>query len=55
MRIYIYEKKVSDMLYDMFTGLRMSKPWDGKVSVNGGYVIVKDNGVVMAVHSCMTE
>ena len=53
--LYIYEKKISNLLFDMFTGMRMSKPWNGKVSVNGGYVVVKDDGEIVAVHSCMTE
>lgn len=51
----IYLKKVSDLLYDMFVGMRFAKPWNGEASVNGGYIVLKNNGSIVAYHSCMTD
>ncbi len=51
----IYERKIGTLLYDMFTGMRFGKEWDGKSSVNGGYIIVKDDGDVVAYHSTITD
>ena len=33
-----YHLKVANLLYAMFTGLRFSKPWNGKSDVSGGYI-----------------
>jgi len=51
----IYRRKFSDLLYNMFTGMRMAKPWDGRSSVNGGYVVMKNDGDVVAYHSCIAD
>ncbi|MCL1884738.1 MAG: HpaII family restriction endonuclease [Defluviitaleaceae bacterium] len=51
----IYKKKFSDLLYNMFTGMRLGSPWDGKSGVNGGYVVMKDDGDVLAYHSCIED
>lgn len=51
----LYRNKVGTMLYDMFTGMRLSREWDGRRCVNGGYVMVKPNGEVLAYHSCMSD
>lgn len=51
----IYERKIGTLLYDMFTGMRFASEWDGKSSVNGGYIIVKDDGDVVAYHSTVTD
>ncbi|MCL2046813.1 MAG: HpaII family restriction endonuclease [Oscillospiraceae bacterium] len=51
----VYRKKFSDLLYNMFTGMRLGASWDGKSSVNGGYIVMKDDGDVLAYHSCITD
>ena len=51
----VYAKKVSDLLFDMFTGIRMSKLWDGKRNVNGGYIVVLSDGDVLAYHTCLAD
>lgn len=50
-----YHLKVANLLYAMFTGLRFSKPWNGKSDVSGGYIVVKRNGDVVAFHSCIAD
>lgn len=50
-----YEKRLSDLLYNMFTGMKLKTPWDGKRTVNGGYIVVLGNGDVLAYHSSMEE
>ena len=51
----MYYRKIGTLLYDMFTGMRLSSAWDGRSSVNGGYIIAKNNGEVLAYHSCMAD
>lgn len=51
----MYRRKVGTLLYDMFTGMRLAKTWDGRSSVNGGYIVAKDDGDVVAYHSCMAD
>ena len=51
----LYRKKVGTLLYDFFTGMRLGTPWDGKSSVNGGYIVAKNDGDVVAFHSCMAD
>lgn len=51
----IYEKKLGSFLYDAFTGLRFGSNWDGRPSVNGGYIVVKNSGEIVAYHSTFTE
>lgn len=53
--INIYERKIGTLLYDMFTGMKFGSDWNGKSSVNGGYIIVKDDGDVVAYHSTVTD
>lgn len=48
-------RKVGTLLYDMFTGMRLSDAWNGRSSVNGGYIVAKDDGDVIAYHSCMAD
>lgn len=50
-----YHLKVANLLYAMFTGLRFSKPWNGKSDVSGGYIVVKRDGDVVAFHSCIAD
>lgn len=51
----LYHSKVSKLLYDMFTGMRLSKSWDAKASVTGGYIIVKEDGDVLAYHTTLMD
>lgn len=51
----IYERKIGTLLYDMFCGMRLSTNWDGRSSVNGGYIVVKNNGEVIAFHSTVAD
>ena len=51
----MYRRKIGTLLYDMFTGMRLAKAWDGRSSVNGGYIVAKDDGDVVAYHSCMAD
>lgn len=51
----IYRSKVGKLLYDMFTGMRLSKPWDGRSNVSGGYIVVKDDGDVLAYHTTLAD
>ena len=51
----MYRTKVSKLLYDMFTGMRLSKSWDGRASVTGGYIIVKEDGDVLAYHTTLMD
>jgi type II restriction enzyme len=51
----IYYRKFSGLLYDMFTGMKLGKAWNGKSSVNGGYIVMKNDGDVLAYHSCIAD
>lgn len=51
----IYRSKVGKLLYDMFTGMRLSKPWDGRSNVSGGYIVVKEDGDVLAYHTTLAD
>lgn len=51
----IYNRKFSDLLYNMFTGMRLGTSWNGRSSVNGGYIIMKNDGDVLAYHSCIAD
>lgn len=46
-----YEKALKDFLIAGFTGMTAGKVWDGKEQVNGGYIVVMDNGDVLCYHS----
>ena len=51
----IYERKNGTLLYDMFCGMRLSTDWNGKSSVNGGYIVIKNDGDVVAFHSTIAD
>ena len=53
-RIY-YEKAIKDFLMAGFTGMTAGKEWDGKEQVNGGYIVVMDDGDVICYHSSDRE
>lgn len=46
-----YEKAMKDFLIAGFTGMTAGKKWDGKEQVNGGYIVVLDDGDVLCYHS----
>lgn len=46
-----YEKAIKDFLMAGFTGMTAAKPWDGREQVNGGYIVVMDDGDVICYHS----
>ncbi len=46
-----YEKAVKDFLMAGFTGMTAGQKWDGREQVNGGYIVVMDDGDVICYHS----
>ena len=50
-----YRVRIENLLYSMFTGLRFGKKWNGRSDVNGGYIVVKKDGDVVAYHSCIAD
>ncbi|MCD8181680.1 MAG: HpaII family restriction endonuclease [Firmicutes bacterium] len=46
-----YTKAIKDFLMAGFTGMTAGKKWDGKEQVNGGYIVVMDDGDVICYHS----
>lgn len=46
-----YEKAIKDFLMAGFTGMTAAKAWDGREQVNGGYIVVMDDGDVICYHS----
>jgi len=46
-----YEKAIKDFLMAGFTGMTAGKVWDGREQVNGGYIVVMDDGDVICYHS----
>ena len=46
-----YEKAIKDFLMAGFTGMTAGKLWDGREQVNGGYIVVLDDGDVVCYHS----
>ncbi|MDO4443828.1 MAG: HpaII family restriction endonuclease [Slackia sp.] len=47
----VYEKAMKDFLYAAFSGMSMTKPWNGVEQVNGGYIVVKPDGDVLCYHA----
>lgn len=45
-----YEYKIKKFLCSVALGMMPSKDWDGQDEANGGYVIVKEDGDVLAYH-----
>ena len=50
-----YEKAIKDFLMTGFTGMTAGNKWDGKEQVNGGYIVVMDDGDVICYHSSDRE
>lgn len=46
-----YEKAIKDFLMAGFTGMTAGSKWNGKEQVNGGYIVVTDEGDVICYHS----
>ena len=46
-----YEKAIKDFLMAGFTGMTAGRKWDGREQVNGGYIVVMDDGDVICYHS----
>ncbi|MCC8117212.1 MAG: HpaII family restriction endonuclease [Bacteroidales bacterium] len=51
----LYHSKISNFLYYAFTGLKLGSQWNGKTEVNGGYIVVKRDGDVVAFHSTIAD
>ena len=45
-----YEYKIKHLLTDIALGLMPSKVWTGKYDATGGYLIVKEDGKILAYH-----
>ena len=50
-----YHGKIAHFLSCIFTGMRLGSPWNGRQEVNGGYIVVKNDGDVVAFHSTNTD
>ncbi len=50
-----YRGKIAHFLLCTFTGMRLGSPWNGRQQVNGGYIVVKNNGDVVAFHSTIAD
>lgn len=51
----IYRSKIGKLLFDMFTGMRLANTWDGRSNVSGGYIVVKEDGDVLAYHTTLAD
>ncbi len=45
-----YEYKIKHLLTDITLGMMPAKVWTGKYDATGGYLIVKENGDILAYH-----
>lgn len=50
-----YHGKIAQLLLCTFTGMRLGSKWNGRQEVNGGYIVVKNNGDVVAFHSTIAD
>ena len=39
----------------MVTGRRLGNVWNGRSSVTGGYIVVRNDGDVLAYHTCIVD
>ena len=46
----VYEHKFKEFLCAKALGLDPSRPWNGTDDANGGYIVAKSNGEVLAFH-----
>ncbi|MCL1900829.1 MAG: HpaII family restriction endonuclease [Firmicutes bacterium] len=47
----LYCRLIKEFLYVSFAGMTPATPWNGTAVVNGGYIIAKDDGEVLAYHT----
>lgn len=47
----MYKSKVADLLFNMFTGMRLGSLWRGRQTVTGGYIFAQSDGDVAACHA----
>ncbi|MDE6309030.1 MAG: HpaII family restriction endonuclease [Muribaculaceae bacterium] len=50
-----YRGKIAQLLLCTFTGMRLGSQWNGRQEVNGGYIVVKNDGDVVAFHSTIAD
>lgn len=50
-----YRAKIAQLLLCTFTGMRLGASWNGRQEVNGGYIVVKNDGDVVAFHSTIAD
>lgn len=50
-----YRAKIANLLLCTFTGMRLGTPWNGRQEVNGGYIVVNNDGDVVAFHSTIAD
>lgn len=50
-----YRAKIAQLLLCTFTGMRLGAQWNGRQEVNGGYIVVKNDGEVVAFHSTIAD
>lgn len=50
-----YRSKIANLLLCTFTGMRLGSKWNGRQDVNGGYIVVKNDGDVVAFHSTIAD
>ena len=50
-----YRGKIAQLLICTFTGMRLGAQWNGRQDVNGGYIVVKNDGDVVAFHSTIAD
>ena len=50
-----YRGKIAHFLLCILTGMRLGSPWNGRQEVNGGYIVVKNDGDVVAFHSTIAD
>jgi len=50
-----YRRKVSNFLYDCFTGMKFGKDWTGRSQCTGGFIVLKRDGDVVAYHSTIAD
>lgn len=50
-----YRGKIAQLLLCTFTGMRLGTAWNGRQEVNGGYIVVKNDGDVVAFHSTIAD
>jgi len=51
----LYEKRISDYLFAVFSGLIPSKPWDNHKALDGGYLCVNENFDIVAALAADSE